>query len=165
MAAQNPFEYAIQLEQDGQRYYSEAAESTSNPLGKQMFQSLAADERRHEQIIRQMAAKMAVELPEDLPKRRLVTLFSTLGDELKQDLTADADDSQVIAKAIEMEKASEALYREQAAETDSQDEKAVWERLALEESQHTDILRNTQTYLDDTGHWFLWDEGSLLDGG
>jgi rubrerythrin len=165
MAAETPFEYAIQLEQDGQRYYSEAAEGTSNPLGKQMFQSLAADENRHEQIIRRMADKMAVELPEDLPKRRLVTLFSTLGDELKQDLTADADDSQVIAKAIEMEKASEALYREQASETDSQDEEAIWERLALEESQHTDILRNTQTYLDDTGHWFLWDEGSLLDGG
>jgi rubrerythrin len=165
MATENPLEYAIQLEQDGQRYYTDAAEGTTNPLGKRMFESLAADERRHEQIIRQMAGRMEVELPEELPKRRLVTLFSTLGADLKKDLAAHADDSQVIAKAIEMEKASEALYREQASETDSEADKSVWERLALEESQHTDILRNTQTYLDDTGHWFLWDEGSLLDGG
>ena len=165
MAAQNPLAYAIQMEQDGQRYYSEAAARTANPLGKRMFESLAADERRHEEVLRQTAEAMAVSLEGEMPKQRLVTLFSTLGDDLRRELGAQADEASVFAKAIEMEKASVAHYRTQADAATRDSDKALYERLVQEEAEHVDILVNTQAYLDNTGQWFLWDEQSLLDGG
>ncbi|NQT50990.1 ferritin family protein [bacterium] len=164
MAAVNPLEYAIQLEQDGQAFYTQAAAGTTNPLGKKMFEGLAADETRHERILRQVAEDMQVTLDDELPKDRIVTLFATLGEELRSQLDAGAGDTDVIDKALVMEKAAEAHFRTCAAGA-SDDLKALYERLALEESQHVDILENTKTYLNDTGHWFFWDEGSVLDGG
>jgi len=164
MGQANPLDYAIQLERDGQAFYAKAAAETKSPLGRKMYESLAADERRHEAILRDVAKKMAVSLEGDLPKQRLVTLFATLGPDLKAQLGADPSDSAVIGKAIEMEKASVDLYQKQGAASDAA-QRALYERLAQEEAQHVDILRNTLTYLDRTASWFLWDEQALLDGG
>jgi len=165
MGEANALEYAIQLERDGQAFYTEAARSTKNPLGKSMFESLAADERRHEEVLRGIAQKMDVSLGGDMPKPRLVTLFKTLGEELKKQLDAEADDSQVILKAIDMEKASVELYTKQADQTTAERERSIYARLVQEEREHVDILQSTLRYLNDTGHWFLWDEQAILDGG
>jgi len=165
MGAANPLDYAIQLERDGQAFYTQAAASTANALGKKMFESLAADERRHEQVLLDVAQKMRVALEGDMPKQRLVTLFATLGDKLKADLAADADDNAVIDKAIEMEKASVNLYRKQAKSATGKRDRSLYERLVAEELQHMEILQNTLVYLNRTGLWFLWSEQALLDGG
>jgi len=163
MAEVRPLDYAIQLERDGQNYYSDAANSTSNPLGQKMFQSLAADERRHEEILRQVAREMAIDLPEDTPKQRIVTLFDELGPEMRQELGADPGDTDVVRKAIDMEKRSVELYADQRDQADAEADRALYARLVLEEQQHMDILQNTLTYLEDSGHWFLWDEQAILD--
>jgi len=165
MAEVTPLEYAIQLERDGQEYYTEAAGAAGNPLGKAMFEALAADERRHEQVLRQLAEEMDIELPAETPQQRIVTIFANLAPELREDLGAAPGDSAVIEKAIELEARSVEHYAAQATQADSARDKAVYEQLALEERQHITILRNTLTYLNDTGQWFLWDEGALLDGG
>ena len=165
MAAVDPVQYAIQMEHDGEVFYSEAAANTQNPLGKQMFESLAADERRHGQIVRAIAEGMGAAMEGDMPKQRLVTLFSQLGSQLAAELGAEPDDSKVIEKAIDMEQASVQLYQEQAGKAQAEAHRALYQRLAQEESQHIEILRNTLAYLNDTGHWFLWDEQAVLDGG
>jgi len=165
MAQAEPLEYAIQMEQDGQKYYSEAAARTANPLGKKMFEALAADERRHEEVLREIAQAMDVSLPQTTPKQRLVTIFASLGDELKAQLSAEADDNCVIEKAIEMEKRSIKHYATQADASPNESHRSLYARLADEERQHVEILQNTLTYLNDTGHWFLWDEQAILDGG
>ena len=165
MAQVNPLEYAIQLEQDGQRFYAEAAARTANPLGAKMFEGLAADERDHEQVLLKVAAELAVAFSGELPKQRLATLFGTLGEELKQQFEADMADTAVVEKALVMERASVAHYGTMGQQASSDADKAVFERLRLEETQHVEILENTLSYLNDTGHWFLWDEGSVLDGG
>ena len=165
MAARNPLEYAIQLERDGQAFYTQAAAETRNPLGKKMFEGLAADERRHEEVLVGLANKANVALSGGLPKERLVTLFGSLGPTLRAELDADADDTRVIGKALEMERASVELYRAQAQAVEAAKDRALYERLAQEESQHVDILQSTLRYLNDTGHWFVWDEQGVLDGG
>ena len=53
----------------------------------------------------------------------------------------------------------------QAAKATADADKNLYTRLAAEERQHVDILQSTLTYLNDTGHWFLWDEQAVLDGG
>ncbi len=165
MAKQSPLEYAIQLERDGQAYYKQLAAATKNPLGSRMFESLAADERRHEEVLLGVARKAKVELGGDLPKQRLVTLFATVGEELRKQLDAGATDTAAIEKALAMEHASIALYRKQAEAAAGDADRALYRRLVEEENQHADILRNCLTYLDKTGQWFLWDEKGLLDGG
>ena len=165
MAAVSPLDYAIQLERDGLAFYAEAAANTKNPLGRKMFEGLAADEKRHEETLLAVAKQMEIDLDADLPSKRIATLFADLGDEIKADLGADPEDTAVVKKALDFEKRTVAYFDEQATQTDDASEKALFERLALEERQHCDILESTLTYLTDTGHWFLWDEGAVLDGG
>ena len=165
MAAANPLEYAIQMERDGRAFYDDAAAATTNPLGKKMFEGLAADERDHEQVLLKVAAELAVAFSGELPKQRLVTLFGTLGEELRQQFEADMADTAVVEKARVMERASVAHYATMGQQAGRDADQAVFERLRLEETQHVEILENTLSYLNDTGHWFLWDEGSILDGG
>ena len=165
MAEPNPLEYAIQLERDGQAFYTEAANAARNPLGKRMFESLAADERRHEEALLQIAQKMDAALGGPLPKERLVTLFATLGARIRGDLGADAADTAVIEKAIGVEKASVEHYKAQAEQADAEAARSLYARLVDEELEHVDILTNTLTYLNATGDWFLWEEDGLLDGG
>ncbi len=165
MAAVNPLDYAIQLERDGQVFYSEAAAGTRSPLGRKMFESLAADERRHEQLLGQVAAQMDVALPDDTPRQRIVTLFGELGDQMRADLGAEPEDTDVVRKAIDMERRSVELYAERAGQAGSDADRGLYERLTLEEREHLEILENTLSYLSDTGQWFLWGEQGLLDGG
>jgi len=165
MAKVDPLQYAMQLERDGQAFYTEVAAATRNPLGKRMFESLAADERHHEEILVGIAKEMSVPFEGELPKERLVTLFATLGEELKAHLDADADDNRAIEKALEMEKASIEHYTKLAKRASAERDRRIYARLVQEEGQHVDILQNCLTYLNKTGQWFLWDEQALLDGG
>jgi len=165
MAAVDPLQYAIQFERDGLAFYTEVAAKTRNPLGRKMFEGLAADERRHEAVLVGIAKKMHLALEGDMPKQRLVTLFATLGEELKAQLDADSSDTVAVEKALAMEKASIVLYEKQAKTAPDPRHRALFERLALEEHQHVDILHNCLTYLNRTGQWFLWEEEALLDGG
>jgi rubrerythrin len=165
MAQTSPLEYAIQLERDGQAFYGDAAAKTRNPLGKKMFESLAADERRHEAVLRAVAAEQGVSLEGAMPKERIVTLFAELGAAIRAQLGAEPDDNAVLEEALGMERASVELYAGQAGKAGGSEEKALYERLAAEERQHVEILQSTLAYLNDTGHWFLWDEQAILDGG
>jgi rubrerythrin len=45
-----------------------------------------------------------------------------------------------------------------------EDEKALFERLAFEESEHYKILQDLRDYLEQTGWWLLWGEGAFMDG-
>jgi len=165
MAEVDPLQYAIQLERDGLAFYTDVAARTSNPLGRKMFEGLAADERRHEKVLLDLAAQRKTALGGELPKERLVTLFATLGEQLKGELAAEASDNEAIEKALAMERASITHYRTQADAAASEDARALYRRLVLEEEQHVEILENCLAYLNKTGQWFLWDEQGVLDGG
>ena len=163
MAEADPLQYAIQLERDGLAFYTDVAAKTKNPLGRKMFEGLAADERRHEAVLVGIAKKMRVPLEGDMPKQRLVTLFAELGPAMAAELGAEASDTAAVEEALVMEKASIAHYEKQAKAAKGVRARGLYERLALEEHQHTDILQNCLAYLDRTGQWFLWDEKALLD--
>lgn len=165
MAEADPLQYAIQLERDGLAFYAEVAAKTRNPLGRKMFEGLAADERRHERVLLDLAQSRATSLAGELPRKRLATLFGTLGEEIRRELTADASDNEALEKALVMERASIAHYSAQADAAASEDARALYRRLVLEEEQHADILQNALAYLNKTGQWFLWDEQAVLDGG
>jgi len=165
MAEADPLQYAIQLERDGQAFYTQAAAATRNPLGRKMFEGLAADERRHEEVLLGLSRESPAALEGEMPKRRLATLFATVGEALRRELDADASDTAAVEKALVMERASIAHYRQQAERAAGEHARALYRRLVEEEEQHADILQGCLTYLNRSGQWFLWEEKGLLDGG
>ena len=160
---------AIQTEEDGIAMYERAVEQTKHPFAKKLFRGLAEDEKSHVQMIESIAQGMGMSAAlnlsrEGTPKERIKTIFSESHAELADRIDATADELEVLRAAIEFEQNGYGYYKAAAAEAESEDARSLFEKLALEENEHYEVLSSTYEYLDQAGQWFLWDEGALLEG-
>jgi len=160
---------ALQTENDGIKLYTTASEKTTHPFGKKLFLSLVEDEKSHIRMIESMAEGMGMSAAlaaarEGTPRKRISTIFSECKEDLAERVSASEDELEVLKLAMEYESRGYEYYKKAARETGSSDERALFERLALEENEHYQVLESTREYLDQTGKWFLWDEQALLTG-
>jgi rubrerythrin len=157
---------ALKMEKDGMSFYQEASEKIKNPLGKQMFLSFVEDERRHYTMIGAVAKGLNIEdeLKAAGPAERIRTVFEEAKNEIDTRLKAETSDVEAIRVALGLEDAGYKFYKENAEKAEEPREKALWEKLAHEESQHHEILQNALGYLEETGDWFLWEEGGPIEG-
>ena len=159
---------AVQMEQEGRKYYLETAAKMTNSFAGRMFLSLAEDERRHEQIFRQMAREEGVrpgeldEIDPEGPIKRIRVIFREVA---RDAAVLVADDIEALKVAMKMEEEAFRFYSQTAGETGSPTEKEILEKIALEENEHFRILDDTLLYLTDPVKWNLKEEKPLIDGG
>ncbi len=151
---------AIRLEQDGYKFYTEAAERTADPRGKEIFLSLADDEKLHLRIVRDqyearsagegwVSFSEALELkPVDVDK----PLFPPEREALEKTIGVEASDADALLFAMQKENESYELYRKAATETDDLTGKDMYQRLASYERVHFDILMLNYEQVS-TGSW------------
>ena len=140
-------DYAIQMERDGYEFYVASAKRMKNEAAKRILESLAQDEKRHEEVI--------LQIKEGRPKMivsgdfaRIKNVFAELVEQ-NGTLFDEGDDlSSVLKKGAGMEKKSAELYGEFAARATDPDEKEVWECLEVEEQTHERLLTMTCEYVD-----------------
>ncbi len=157
-------ETAIRMETDAIKFYLEASEKCSHPLGKKMFLSFVEDEKRHLQMLNEIFKTADVTIEGGEPLHEFKTIFQTLKDRMMERVGATSDEKEAINIAMDMEKEGYDYYKKVVSETDNQKEKALFERLAYEEDKHYKILENTAAFLNDTGNWYMWEEFSIVEG-
>jgi len=152
---------AMRLEEDGYRFYTMAAERTADPRGKEMFLSLADDEKLHLRIVRDQYEALSggkgwlsfsevLELkPVDVDK----PLFPPDREALEKAVGPEASDADALLFAMQKENESYELYRKVAAETGDPSGKDMYQRLASYERTHFDILMLNYEHLVSTGNW------------
>jgi rubrerythrin len=152
---------AMRLEQDGYRFYTEAAERTADPRGKEMFLSLADDEKLHLRIVRDQYEALstskgwgsfaeALELkPVDVDK----PLFPPERGAFEKAIDPKAGNTDALLFALQIENQSYELYRKAAGETADPAGKDMYQRLASYERTHFDILMLNYEHLVSTGSW------------
>ena len=159
-------ETARQTEQDGLKFYEDAAAKTANPLANRMFESLAEAEEKHLAMVESLAAgdfrvtPYVGEFPETLRN-----VFADMPESLRAKAVSNPGDLEVLNLAIEMEDRSLAFYRGWAGKAAAPEARKLCERLAAEEEDHWKILTGTAEYLENTGNWFMVQEGWTFDGG
>jgi rubrerythrin len=158
-------EIAIRMEKDAIDFYSKAAEKTSHPAGKKMFESITEDEKRHLQMLAQIFKEIDIKMTDVSPMRTMQTIFESMKSAMMQRVEATEDELEAFKIAMRMEQEGIAFYKKVEAETERPKEKALFERLIKEEQQHYDIFANTYNFMQDTGNWFMWEEHSIVDGG
>ncbi len=105
-------EAAVRIEQQGQEFYKNAAEAAKSRDAKDFFLYFAGEEARHEQIFRDLQARMgAFELPawstsEEYGQylQALIDSHSIFSPDLKQRLAAARDETEAIRLAMGFEK-------------------------------------------------------------
>ncbi len=158
-------ELARKLEQDGLSFYTEAAGKCPSASGRHMFESFAADEKRHLEWVERMAEGLGVDLTQAaMPREAIRSVFDKVKGQLAETAGATQDEKDAVAFALKMEDAGYQNYIAAAALAESPAVKEVFERLAAEEGEHYQMLENTLEYMNATGEWFLHFEGGLLSG-
>ena len=117
---------AIRLEQDGYKFYTEAAERTADPRGREMFLSLAEDEKLHLRIVRDQHEILSAgqgwisfsEVLEVKPVDLDKPLFPPEREALAEASGPGASEADALLFAMQKENESYELYRKAAIETD-----------------------------------------------
>ena len=137
---------AIQMEIDGKEYYQKASQGSGNQLGRELLQSLAAEEDIHrqkfEQIYHAMQNKQAWPTVDFQPDegKRLRTIFARATEEMGPDVKAPATELDVVQTAMGMENNTYDFYKSQAGNAVYDAEREFYEALAAQERQHHRVL-------------------------
>jgi rubrerythrin len=145
------FDFAMQMERDGQAFYNKYAATTTEPALREIFKTLAEEEARHLSIFKSMKDGNS-----DLAAREIGGRGNTLEtvknifvemSERREKKAFGADITAVWVEALRIEEKSEKFYRERAsAETDER--KKEWlNALADEEKSHIYMIDGVLTFL------------------
>ncbi len=162
---------AIQMEVDGKEYYQKVSQSSGNQLGKQLFQSLAAEEDIHRQKFKEIydaiSSRKAWPETDFHPDggKRLRTLFARTTEEIGSNVEAPATELTAIQIAMDMENKTYDFNKSQDKNAIYDAERYFYQALAAEEREHHLILLDYYEYLKDPAGWFVTKEHPSLDGG
>lgn len=144
------YAYAMQLEQDGERYYREIAAQTTNMGIRNILNMLADAEVRHYQIFQQMKKQESAQ-PADLTYLSgIKNVFAELRDR-KRAIT-NGTQTALYQKAQKLEEKTRNFYREKSGEVDPA-QKEMFLKIADEEQTHFDILENLITMVTRPDTW------------
>jgi len=131
-------EFAIKMEQDGERFYRDIVSKTSHKGIRAILTGLADDEKKHAEVVRKMQSQT--------PQMKPTTILDTAKNVFVQmkdfggEFTISADEEQLYRQAMKIEDTSVAFYLDRMDQADRPDHKALFKQLAEEEKKHYRIV-------------------------
>lgn len=155
------FEYAMQMEKDGENYYRELSQKTDNPGLKNILTRLADAEVKHYRIFQGM--KNDEKIPET--DVEILSHVKNIFMKMKEEGKPDVDVSQVdlYKKAQEIEEKSRDFYLEKAKEVGNSHRGEIFLKIADEEKKHYLILENIIDFVSRPSEWLENPEWYHLD--
>jgi rubrerythrin len=149
------FDYAMKMEMDGRLFYVEHANKATSPELKKILLELADDEQKHYNIFKALRDGHVAEYKESEKTTILATVknvFEALRAE-GQAYSFPPDAKQIWEQAREVEKKTEAFYREKANEVTKPEQARILHKIADEEHRHWVTMQNIIQFLDRPNHW------------
>jgi rubrerythrin len=161
----NIYEYAMQMEKDGEEFYRELAGNCQVKGLQTILTMLANEEVKHFKIIAKLQEKAGKLLPEETTILDGVKNVFTSMKEEKADLFFDASDLEAYRKAMVIEEKSRKFYSDKASEAGDEVTKQILLHLADEEGKHFRIMENIAEFVarPEPGNWLENAEWHHLD--
>ena len=116
----NIYEYAKQMEKDGEDYYRRLARESNTPGLQKIFTMLADEEVKHYKVIEAMQRNIRETVLEDSPVLNITTNVFRDMREQKQPLHIDSSvETEKYRNARDIEEKSRQFYREQAGKAET----------------------------------------------
>ena len=157
----NIFDYAMKMEMDGKDYYLEMAAKSPTRGFKTILTMLAENEVRHYNAVKAMKNRQ-YSLEETPILNNVKNVFEEMKDQ-HNEISRAGDQVELYRKAQDVEKKSEDFYREKAAESDNEQVKTLFEKIAEEEKRHYYLLENMIELLRRPKEWLENSEWSHLE--
>jgi rubrerythrin len=152
----NIYEYAMQMEKDGEQYYRLLASDSETTGLRKIFTMLADEEVKHYKIIDRMSRESDLTpFAETSILKGVKNVFQDMKDsrqELHIDSTAATESYR---KACDIEEQSRIFYQEKAEEVGSDQARKIFLRLADEEQEHFRIMETLVEFVSraEPGSW------------
>jgi rubrerythrin len=146
------FDFALQMELDGEKYYRDMAEKVQYDELKKVLVALAEDEHRHYKIIKYAKEQAFQEIAEEPFLEKVKNVFSDNKDvEAIAQLRSEQID--VYRAALVKEKESVELYKKLQVDAEKEDIKSIFEKLMQEEERHAEQLEHIIDMLNNVNDW------------
>jgi rubrerythrin len=161
----NIYEFAMQMEKDGENYYRELAElSKDSGLGK-IFTMLAEDEVYHYKLADRLNRRQKEKPVDSKILENVKNIFVSMK-EIKEEIRIDTTKAaEQFRKACTIEERSRDFYQEKADQAEDQEEKEIFLQLAEWEGRHLRIMENIVEFVSrpEPGNWLENAEWHHLD--
>ncbi|RPH38829.1 MAG: rubrerythrin [Desulfobulbaceae bacterium] len=151
----NVYDFAMQMEKDGEKFYSELAEHCRVEGIRTILTMLASEEVKHYNMIAlfKKQAGYSPALDTDV-LGKVRNIFSMMKDE-KAEIRFDSSELDSYTRARDIEEMSRTFYLDKAAETQQEEEKQIFLHLASEEAKHLRIMENIVEFVarPEPGYW------------
>ncbi|MHC4396377.1 MAG: ferritin-like domain-containing protein [Planctomycetota bacterium] len=145
------FEYALQMEKDGEIYYRQLAQRTVNKGLKTILTMLADEEVKHCRAIEK------IETPEPhIAETTILVDSKNVFVQIKESgeyFGLDIKQTELYRKAQDIEERSRDFYLEKANEVNPGYQKELFLQLAEEEKKHYFLLENIIEFVSRSEHW------------
>jgi rubrerythrin len=145
------FEYAMQMEKDGEDYYRQLVGQTENKGLKAIFSMLADEEVKHYEVVEQMKTHSP-----QMTQTQVLTDAKNVFVHMKESgetFDFDARQVELYKKAQDIEKKSQDFYSEKAQEVTKEEQKEIFKQLASEEEKHYFLLENIIEFVSRPDTW------------
>jgi rubrerythrin len=158
----NVFDLAMEMEKDGEKYYRQLVEKTTNSGMKNILNMLAEDEVKHFQVLQKLKTSSQVELLSTPILSGSKNIFQQLYDNKNWD-GIPVNQIDMYKKARDIETRSFNFYMEKArANTDPATQKMFF-LIAEEEKRHEFLLDNIIQFVSRPQTWLENAEFNHLD--
>jgi len=162
----NIYQFAMQMEKDGEYLYRRlAGEATIPGLGR-IFTMLADEEVKHYKVVERLAGKEKnPQLADTAILENVKNVFVGMRQEKEQLFIDSTAAAASYRKACDIEAVSEKFYREKAEQSGDANEQRIFSRLAREEANHLRIMENILAFVSrpEPGSWLENAEWHHLD--
>ena len=146
----NIYEFAMQMERDGERFYRNLADGSSNQGMSRILTWLADDEAKHYIIVK----KMAEDVAPDMDKTTVLTDAKNVFAQMQgTSLDLGGLQVEVYRQAQEIERKSREFYEEQADQATKASTRTILLEIADEERRHYFLLDQIVEFLDRPSTW------------
>jgi rubrerythrin len=148
----NIFDYAMQMEQEGEAYYRELSNKCNVQGLKKILNMLADDEFVHYNTLKKLKKGVDADVSGSIVLENARNIFMEIK-ETETGFDFDVSEIELYNKAIEIEKKSEDFYREKANEVEQPEIKDILFNIADDEKKHRFLLENTVEFLSRPKTW------------
>ena len=147
------FEFAMKMEQDGEKFYRDLAQKTQNEGLKQIFTNLADEEVKHYNLFKSMAERNAGDYESGDVLSSSKNIFEGMKDTGSIDISGDAGQVEAYRQALEWEEKAYAFFTEKAKEATDPKEKKFLEMVADEEKRHCRLIDGIIQFVSQPETW------------
>lgn len=165
----NSFREAVKFEESGREFFLKAAEASKNPMAKEIFINLAAEELKHIKRIKDVFDALIKNgnFPAALPKSENLpwkNIFKDALNKFKDIVSPKMLELDSIKLGLDFESKGYKMYDELAKNAANPLEKEFFETLRDEEEGHYLAIENLQKFIENPVDWYGELEHHIFEG-